>query len=165
MPCFLSHLLYNFMCVWEFAMGSVFFGYFSMCLSLDILKFVDFSLNLFLRHSNTLSYCCLLAHRFSCGLWRCCFHSVFYWRSPWPSWFRLFNLILLYFSSGRTEDLLVAYSVLQFFNHGILCRLIFILGLVLADYFNLDIDVLSPVRYILKYFRFSLFVSFILFRS
>lgn len=78
------------------------------------------------------------------------------------------GFLIWYFStffSGKTEDLLVAHSVLQFFNHGILCRLIFILGLVLADYFNLDIDVLSPVRYILKYFRFSLFVSFILFRS
>lgn len=52
------------MCVWEFAMGSVFFAYFSMCLSLEILKFVDCSLNLSLRLSNTLSCCCLLAHCF-----------------------------------------------------------------------------------------------------
>lgn len=111
MPCFLSHLLYNFICVWEFAMGSVFFSYFSMCLSLEILKFVYCSLNLSLRLSNTLSCCCLPAHCFSSvdfeGVASCFECSVLYWRSPWPSWFWLFNLILLYFFSGKIEDLLL----------------------------------------------------------
>lgn len=73
-------------------------------------------------------------------------------------------MILLYFFSGKIEELLFAYSVLQLFNHGILCRLTFILGLVLADYFDLDIGVLGPVMcFYIAYFRFSLFVSFILF--